>query len=63
MQEEKKALEDKLEAYCHSNEDGREKAVIVASEKKARSQVREGSEVMTCDVVCVLVGGGDEEKM
>ena len=40
LQEEKKALEDKLEAHCHSNEDERDKAVIIASEKKAHSQVR-----------------------
>ena len=41
LQEEKKALEDKLEAHCHSNEEEREKAAILASEKRARAQASE----------------------
>jgi E3 ubiquitin-protein ligase BRE1 len=39
--EEKRVLEEKLEAFTPSSEDGREKALIIASEKKARGQVEE----------------------
>lgn len=39
LQEEKKALEEKLEAHYHSNQEERDKAAILASERRARTQV------------------------
>lgn len=39
LQEEKRVLEEKLEVFSHSSEEDREKAMILASEKKARGQV------------------------
>ena len=39
LQEEKKVLEQKLEAFVHSSEEERDRAAILVSEKKARGQV------------------------
>lgn len=39
LQEEKKALEERLEAHHHSNQEERDKATIIASERRARTQV------------------------
>jgi hypothetical protein len=65
LQEEKRVLEEKLEAFTPSSEDGREKALIIASEKKARGQVKTGYTlvIVTKGVAMGPVGGGAAEKV
>ena len=42
LHEEKRALEEKLGVFSQSSEEERDKALILASEKKAKGQVRHG---------------------
>lgn len=51
LQEEKKALEEKLEAHYHSNQEERDKAAILASERRARTQVSH-CHVPSCHIGC-----------
>ena len=53
MQEEKRSLEEKLEAGgSHGNEEERDKAAIMASERKARAQV---SLLLSCIIMGQLL--------
>ena len=66
LQEEKRVLEEKLEGCRHTNQEERDKAAIIASEKRARGQVRGRREEPRpgcwADASCVSSGRGVAEE-